>query len=711
MRNLIGRLNARPSADLVRIAAAWVPDGEPGAQATERAALVAALFRTLTDLRVVRDAWAALGEEARDLALALATAGESRSIDDLASALGWSPERTRDVALELFRTGWIYREGDGGELPVGVAPRLLAPRELAHRIRRAEDERALGDRTAASLADLLATLDEVELEDAAPRWGVQIVPGLLSRSELSARVLAAMADGAVAAQVARALPRDAAAVWAALRGDGGGAPLPLARMPAVLQVDGGTPAGRRRVREALAALEQSLLVWHTWVAVPDQSEPQRALFVPAEILHPAPRPAPSAPGVASGPATVPGPATPFPLAWDVLTLVRALGEPDRPRPRAGQPFPAPWLRRLDARLWRRGGGRGELPVPGYVPFLVALARGEGLLAPEDGRNGPLVATPKAREWRDLRFSEQTAHLRWRWLSAPDWIEGAEQADVQIWGGDWRSLRRKTLDALALLRTGEWHDLDAVARWVAERSPDLLGATFTASAGPGGGTEGASARRHAAAVAAALTIQRPFLWFGLIDLAMSEADGVIVRITDRGVAIAHGAPLPADGVATRVVVDAGGGIALYAPQPLQVWSVMAFSDVVELGEPARFALSERSVERAIAAGFDTAQIAHFLRTQTGAELPPGALALLERERAAHPIVHLRAGVWLTAADATGRERLLAALRGAGIDAAEVGGEGIFVSGEFADVERLGGVLRGSGFAPRVDVAAPAPADDD
>ena len=222
-----------------------------------------------------------------------------------------------------------------------------------------------------------------------------------------------------------------------------------------------------------------------------------------------------------------------------------------------------------------------------------------------------------------------------------------------------------------------------------------------------GVEGAAARKHAAAVAASLTIQRPFAWFGLIEVASSDAHGVIVRVTERGVAIAHGAPLPADGATSRLVVDGVGGIALYAPQPLQVWSVMAFADLVALGEPARYTLNERSVERAIAAGFDTAQITQFLRAQSGAELPAGARALLERERMAHPIVHLRPGIWLTAADPAGRERLLGALREAGVEAAAIGGEGIFVSGEFADPERLSGVLRGSGFAPRIDSPAPAP----
>jgi hypothetical protein len=697
MRNLIGRLNARPASDLVRIAEAW----DLGAQARERAALVAALFRGLTDQRVVRDAWAALPADSRALVLALAQAQESQTIDALAAALGQPADVTREIALELFRNGWVYREGDGGELPVGVAPRLLVPRELAHRVRKAEDERALGDQTTISLPDLLAGQDAIDLEEAATRWGIPVVAGLLSHGELATRLLAAMADPAVVAHVARGLSRDAAAIWLALRNDAAGRPLALVDVPALLQVDVETLAGRLRLREALGAAEQSLLVWHTWREPAPGAGVQRALFVPQEIRMPAPRPAPTTPPAVPGPATVEGPATPFALAWDLLTLVRGLTEPDRPRPRAGQPFPGPWLRRLNTRLWRRG---AELPPPGYVPFLVALARGEGVLAPEDGRNGPLVATPRAREWRGLRFSEQAAHLRWRWLSAAEWIEGAEQAETQIWGGDWRALRRKSLDALALLPAGQWHDLDAVARWIAERSPDLLGATFTASASTLAAADGVAARRAAAATAAALTIRRPFAWFGLVDVATTEAHGTVLRVTERGVAIAHGAPLPADGGQPRLTVSETGEITLERPQPLQVWSVMAFADLVALGEPARYALTERSVERAIAAGFDTAQIAQFLRAQAGTDLPVGARALLERERAAHPVVRLQPGIRLEAADADGRGRLVAALRAAGVEVEAGGVDWLLVTGEFADAERLAGLLRGSGFAPREDAAA-------
>jgi hypothetical protein len=547
----------------------------------------------------------------------------------------------------------------------------------------------------------VALPDEVDLEEAAGRWGIPVVPGLLSRQELTSRLLAAMGDPAAVAHVARSLPRDATTIWLALRNDSSGTPMPLATVAETLNVDLAAPGGRHRYREALRALERSLLVWHTW------REGTRWLFVPAEIRAPAPRPAPRAPGVVDGPAEIDAPATSFPLAWDLLTVLRALSDPDRPRPRAGQPFPAPWLRRLGRRLWR-GGDDG--PPTGYVPFLVALARGEELLAPEDGRTGPLVVTPRARQWRDLRFSEQAAHLRWRWLSANDWIEGADQHDTQIWGGDWRALRRKTLDALALLPAGAWHDLDTVARWVAERSPDLLGPTFTAAAGTRTDGDGPAARRAAAAAAAALTIQRPFAWFGLVELAVTDAHGIVVRSTPRGVAIAHGAPLPAEGGAPKVIVGEDGTITLHAPQPVQVWSVMAFADLVELNEPATYALTERSIERAIVAGFDTGQVGGFLRTQSGADLPPGVAAMLERERTDHAIVGVRDAVWLEPVDAATTDRVRSTLAAAGADVADAPGGGLLVTGEFADPDRLATLLRSNRFAPRV-AATPAPATGD
>ena len=385
-------------------------------------------------------------------------------------------------------------------------------------------------------------------------------------------------------------------------------------------------------------------------------------------------------------------------------MLRALTETDRPRPRLGDPYSAPWLRRLNSRFWLRG---SDDPLPGYVPFLLSLAHQEGLVAPEDGRVGTLIVTGEMRSWRDRTFEDQEAHLRWRWLSSTDWIEGSQQALTQIWGGDWRSLRRGLLTALGTLPVDEWRPLDAVAAWIAERDPTLLGRSFTAALGQGSADDGAEGRRAATAAAVALTIERAFVWFGFLDVTISPSRTKLIRMTPRGHALATGATLSdAERREASLAVRNDGTIELTDPTPLQVWSVAAFAELERLDRPATYRLTERSIERALTAGFNTAQIATFLRMQGKLALPAPVQRLLDQERMEHPAVQIRPATLLGIVDPDARERLRSLLSASGITVITTP-EGLLVTGDQATSERLGILVRSAGFTtPEINLVPPA-----
>src|SRR5690348_9367193 len=127
MRNLLGRLHARPAADLGRIAAFWrVPVADaPGP------AQVGALYRAMIDPRAARAVWDRLDldERAMTRLLALADGPDALlALPDLANRLGLPETTARDVAIRLYRVGMVARDGDDEPLPVGVAPRLFMPR-------------------------------------------------------------------------------------------------------------------------------------------------------------------------------------------------------------------------------------------------------------------------------------------------------------------------------------------------------------------------------------------------------------------------------------------------------------------------------------------------------------------------------------------------------------------------------------------------------
>ncbi len=693
MRNLIGRLNARTPSELGRIATAWhVPLGS-----TDKPGQVGQIYRALTDPRAVRDAWSELPTENRALITVLANAPISLTIAEMGERLGRTPGELRDIAADLYRAGWIGREGDDAQLPVGESPRLFVPRELAHIVRRVEEEIATGDLSARPLSALLAMLDDVEIEETAQIWGIRVVPGLRSRSELIENILNVVNDSDRHRRVTGALKRHAAAIYDRLRAQPDQTAITIEDAAGATGLDRGAPSDGQKFREALAQLERSLLAWHTY-----HSDGSRWLFLPAELRAPQPRPeAPRPPVVVTG-VERPMPRYRHEVAWDLLTLLRALAEPDRPRPRFNEPFPAPWLRRLNARLWYRGSAE---PPQGYIPFLLALGAAEGLLAPEDGRNGTPVVTNEHRRWRDRSFDDQDAHLRWRWLSATTWIEGTEQVAAHVWGGDWRALRRGLLANLSLLEPGAWYTVDDVADWVSRRETGLLGATFTASVGQGIADDGAEGRRMATASAVGVTLRRAFTWFGLIELHGTREHGDLLRVTPRGNTIATGGALASNTSKDRKFeVTKNGELRLTNPSPLQVWSIGAFAELVELGEPAVYRLTGRSLERAIAAGFQTTQISDFLRLQSAKPLPPPIAEMLDQERRDHPVVRMRSSTLLTVAGQDARERMRALLTGAGIEVIALP-SGLIVPNDHASAARIAGLLRDAGFMP-LDEDAPA-----
>jgi hypothetical protein len=340
-----------------------------------------------------------------------------------------------------------------------------------------------------------------------------------------------------------------------------------------------------------------------------------------------------------------------------------------------------------------------------VPFLVSLAIAEGLLAPEDGRNGTPVVTNEHRRWRDRSFDDQDAHLRWRWLTATSWIEGTEQVSAHVWGGDWRALRRGLLATLSALDAGAWYSVDAVADWISRRETALLGATFTASLGQGITDDGAEGRRLATATAVGITLRRAFAWFGLIEITTQRGQGDLMRVTPRGNTIATGGALSGAGSGERrFEVTNDGEIRLTRPSPVQVWSVGAFSELVELGDPAIYRLTARSLERALAAGFQTSQISDFLRLQSSKPLPAAVNMLLDQERRDHPAVHLRSSTLLTVTGQEARERLRTLLTAAGIEVIALP-SGLIVPTDQATLPRLTTILRDAGFMPLEDEPTP------
>jgi hypothetical protein len=550
----------------------------------------------------------------------------------------------------------------------------------------------------------LELLDDAELEEAAQLWGLRVIPGLRERSELSSGLLRQVATPERIERVAAERRRDAAVIWRRIRDEPDDQPVPLAEAAAAAGLGGNDPRSGQRLRAALAELETALLVWHTYR--PDGS---RWLFVPAELRSPtAAEPVAAPPLMPVAAATIETPAErhPHALAWDLLTLLRELTAPDAPPWSDEAEAPRAWLHRLNKRLWVRG---EDVPPAGYLDLLVALARAEQLVRDEEGDDEPrLVLAPAARAWRDRSFPDQGARLRQRWLTSGEWIEGRTREQVEVWGADWRGFRRRLLALLGDLDPDAWYPVEAVAAWVAGRDPDLLGGNFTAATArrTGTGNRGPDARLAAVAEVVAVTLDTSLDWFGDIERALIPGHTSAVRVLAR--ALHDGQPAtssPPRSGERPLEVDDALDIHLHEPTPLRVWSLALFAEPERLERPAVYRVTAQSLARALAAGFDVAQVTTFLTKQGRAPLPAEAAARLDAWARGYRRVRLRRALLLTPDEPDALADLARAAGAAGLTTHPFGTDGLLVepptvADDGADAEdAVLGLLREHGYSPQ------------
>ncbi len=619
MRNLMGRLNARSDEELQRIAAAWLLPGN----ARDRPASIAQLMRAMTDLRATRDFWTRRSENEQQMITSFVADDSDRgsAVAELAAELGWDEAATRTTATRLYQAGVLATTARQQPAPVGETPRLILPRELSQLFARIQDERDAGDISMATPSTLLALLDDADIQRAAEIWGLEAIPGLRTRRELTEGLLELAAFPDRRAMVERTLGWDARRVLGLVAELPAGQTVPLSEISTALELDPAMPRAAERLRNALAELEESLLVWHTWLP-----GGERGLFQPvwhlAEPEHLQDKQQPPEPTGSEPPERAAG--HPAALAWDLLTLLRWLG--------AGTAAVASLSsasirarRRLDPLLWNRG---GDEPRPGYLEFLTALAESGNLLdppEPDSNTNRPV------RAWRSRSFDDQTAQLLSWWLGAATWIEAQDQEDVVVSGAHWPQFRRRLLVLLAELDSQHWYRLDELARWLSRRSSDALGdAVQIATARPIDSTLDRSAGRLSALERVVeRTLKGGFAWFGLIEIGHIPSIGEVVRCTDAG-AIAAGVrereTVPeAEGAPITIHPDLT--ITLRTPSPVRVWSLTAFADQIRLLPESEYRITSRSLERALGAGFRIDDVVTFLERQTGEPLDESTRAQL------------------------------------------------------------------------------------
>jgi hypothetical protein len=208
-------------------------------------------------------------------------------------------------------------------------------------------------------------------------------------------------------------------------------------------------------------------------------------------------------------------------------------------------------------------------------------------------------------------------------------------------------------------------LSDVADWAAARDPDLLGATFTAATARREDPAVAAADRRRAAVADAVTAEceTGLVWTGSVELASIPGRGRAICVPRRRAEAGSATQPPGTEPAIPALrVSISGEISLERPSPLLVWSLSAFATPERLDRVSRYRLSEEGMARALASGFDLAQVTAFLTRQSGAPLPAEVTIQLETWARGYRRVRLRRALLLTPDEGASRADLETALSG-------------------------------------------------
>lgn len=677
MRNLLGRLIERSPQSLSSIAQFW----EIPLQGIDPHRDAGQLYPVLTDAWSLALAWERLSQREQQVLSTLADARGSLDLESLAAALRLDTRTVLPYLRRLYRIGLIATER--GEDADDNRPRFYVPTEIAHTLTRLEDERSHPPAGAEPLSWFLERLEDVELLELAEHLGMAVLPAVTQRQEALHFALQRLQDRRWLAEVLNDLSPAAARLWGWLNSRAGPAPASEAQSAT------GTSFGE--YRRALRELAQLGVVWRSYDA-----QGRLLLLVPEAVRQPyQPQPRPLPPLVTSEAVTTSPLAYPWAIAWDLLTVLRALMVTgSRWHPGEELP-PAAVLRRVEGRLWI---GRPGQPPPAYFALLGALALGLGLIEAD----GALAPRERVRSWLRFPFPEQGHRLLRAWRRLPGWPEGRGQPGTPDQAIDWPALRARLLTGLRELRIGQWYLLDTVVsrlRAMALASGRGLLSEHQRSAWP------ERDREETLEQAIATTLGSAGRWLGLVEYGRDADGAVVVRLNDAGAWLLglHGAPPAPLRTGPALAADEAGWLTVIHPSPALVWALSAFADLAELGPPARYRVTRSSLLRALRSGLQLGQILRYLEAQLG-EPPPGELVQrLERWMSDHRPAWLAQALIIEAAEPDQLEQAREKLAQAGFATEGIGSQRLLVllpEGAPANVasRRIRQLLREAGLSP-------------
>lgn len=657
MRNLLGRLLQRSPSELERIARFWGIELGSG----DRHADVSHVYRTMTDIWAVRDAWERVSEDGKALIRALDEHdGAACPPAQLALETGIDSTEAIPELRTLYDIGIISTDDlKKGEVD-SPERAVFLPREMGLMIERVEAERSAPSPHEMPLDELLAIAPYPEIEEAAGAWGARVIPALHARGELVGIIREQLGRAERVDRMVASLSEPARNLWLRLKRVDG-----VALLDDLLAPDDVPLLVRRRILRELAA---PLLLWHGY-----DDRGRRLAIIPRAILNPAPvevEPPPDLMSIDSADVLEPEWIFPYAAAWDLLTILRDVTT-TRPRWKPFAEGDQAIVRRLRRRLWRTDRESMDLPT-GYIPFIVRIGAMMGVLREDDDRALPGDA---ASSWREHAFTSASQRMVAAWTHAEEWIEGRERVDAVLYGASWPAMRRGLIQALGELDEGQWYDQTRFIQRLLKTQPGLLRqARVTASTTPRRHriepTPDAQDRREQIlTLVIGTTLETACVWLGLIERSrMLAGRDTVLRLTPFGRWIAGKRVEPSTPPLGDTPFEVGGNfqVLLYRPTPRRVWALSAFAELQTLDRVSTYTLTAEALVRALAGGVDLDQIIGLLERQNGGPLPQNVAYTLKEWDRGYRRVWLRRAVVLVPDEGEESSPIADALKEAGLE---------------------------------------------
>jgi hypothetical protein len=456
-------------------------------------------------------------------------------------------------------------------------------------------------------------------------WGVEIhAPDARQAAEQLAPILL---DRALAAEMVEALPGEAQAALAALRGNASRLSWPLftRRFGAVREMG---PGRRDRERPYLDPVSPAEILWYRALVAraffDTPAGPEEFAYIPEDLVPLLPNAQAAADAPLGRPANPAERAQPQPagdrILDDACTLLAAL------------------------RLGLSLDGLADTwitpplsPYPLSPPALQSLLAAAGLLDIQ-GQPQP----EPARLFLEAGRGAALAQLARAWLDSPTFNELALIPGLSLEGGwenDPARARRAVLDFLSTVPARSWWNLDAFVAAVRQHSPDFqrpagdYDSWFIRDQQTGEYLRGFENWEAVDGALIRFIITGPLHWLGILDLA-APAEGSpasAFRFSDGSAALLRGsAPegFPREEQALQARSDARLSLPRLVPRSVR-YQIARFCEWEGLGgEAYRYRLTAASLDRARRQGLRAAQLLVLLRRHAAA-VPPALIKALER----------------------------------------------------------------------------------